>query len=173
MISIILNPKERIEYLMSGTLSKVLALVMLSGFYLLFLSFSGESTINQGARLNGGLVLIAVAFTGLVLSYRKVKKLHNVLTDASVTTAVKCELTPAAFSVHHNQVHEVAYSYEVNDIRYPVFLMTFWHNSCKPEEPVVYANTDHSESVLMRRLPDSLVSKINQQSARISQLTTA
>ncbi|MCE7990875.1 MAG: hypothetical protein HEP71_02805 [Roseivirga sp.] len=173
MISILLSPKEKFKYLMSDALSRLLALVILSGLYLLYLSFSSGSTINAGPQFNGGLVLIVLAAIGLTISYRKVKKLQYVLSGASITTAIKGELSPAAFSVHHNQVHEVSYHYKAHDQWYPVYLMTFWHSSCKAEEPVIYSNSDHSESVLMRRLSDSLVNKINQLSIDSGQVSMA
>ncbi len=172
MISVQLTPRERFSYLISDTLSKVLVFNILAGTYLIYFSFMSAG-INEASRLKGGIILIATALIGLAISYRKVKRLQRILSDASVTTALKGDLTPTAFTVSFTQAHEVAYGYEVDDHWHPVYMITFWHSSCKPEEPVVYANADHGESVLMRRLPDSVVDKINEQNEAFGELSTA
>jgi len=132
----------------------------MAGVYLITLSIFDSYTANATARLTGGTVLSALGLVGLVISGRKVKKLQNILMNANVSTALKEEATPMFMNIGATQLHEVTYKYQVNERLYQVFLGTFWHNSCKPEESIAYSNTDHSESVLLRSLSDNLAKKI-------------
>lgn len=160
MISIVLSPSEKLGHLMSGAISKILVLLMSAGLYLISISLFGESVVNKNNQLIGGVILSLIGIMGLTISIKKVKKLQKILTNAGLTTATKGEVNPTMISVSHNQAHEVTYAYEINGESHEVFLMTLWHNSCKPEELVVYSNSDHTESILLRRLSDRLVQKI-------------
>lgn len=160
MVSIKLNLRDQLSYLMTGTLPKIFLVIAIGGLSLIYLSFFNTSSGSTSSRLNSGIILLSFSLIGLAISSRKVKKLQNILFNADTATASKGELSPSMINVGYTQVHEVTYQYQVNNSLYQVYLMTLWHNSCKQEEPVLYSKSDHSESILMKTLSDKLVRKI-------------
>lgn len=106
------------------------------------------------------VIWLAVGF-GTFFSLKKGMETLSIIHERVTTSAMQESRVKTNVQINNNSVYKLEYSYNVLGEQLITMVRTTDPQSYNEEEPLFYSKTDPSKAVLLRKLPKSVLRKLN------------